>query len=49
MVYKGREMAHKEIGYELIDKIMEHLSEDAILEQKPLMAGRNLSVVIRSK
>ncbi len=27
-------MAHKEIGYELIDKIMEHLSEDAILEQK---------------
>ena len=41
-------MAHKEIGYELIDKIMEHLSEDAILEQKPQMAGRNLSVVIRS-
>ena len=39
MVYKGREMAHKEIGYELIDKIMEHLSEDAILEQKPQMAG----------
>lgn len=49
VVYKGREMAHKEIGYELIDKIMEHLSEDAILEQKPQMAGRNLSVVIRSK
>ena len=49
VVYKGREMAHKEIGYELIDKIMEHLGEDAILEQKPQMAGRNLSVVIRSK
>ena len=49
VVYKGREMAHKEIGYELIDKIMEHLSEDAILEQKPQMAGRYLSVVLRSK
>ena len=49
VVYKGREMAHKEIGYELIDKIMEHLSKDVILEQKPQMAGRNLSVVIRSK
>ena len=49
VVYKGREMAHKEIGYELIDKIMENLTDDAVLEQKPQMAGRNLSVVIRSK
>lgn len=49
VVYKGREMTHKEIGYELIDKVMDQLSDDAILEQKPQMAGRNLSVVIRSK
>lgn len=49
VVYKGREMAYKEIGYELIDKLMDQLSNDAILEQKPQMAGRNLSVVIRSK
>ena len=49
VVYKGREMAHKEIGYELIDKLMDQLSDDAILEQKPQMAGRNLSIVIRSK
>lgn len=49
VVYKGREMAHKEIGYELMDKITTMLSEEAIVEQKPQMAGRNLSVVIRSK
>jgi translation initiation factor IF-3 len=49
VVYKGREMAHKEIGYELIQKITDQLEEEAILEQKPQMAGRNLSVVIRSK
>ena len=49
VVYKGREMAHKEIGYELIQKITDQLKEEAILEQKPQMAGRNLSVVIRSK
>ena len=48
VVYKGREMAHKEIGYELMDKITELLSEEAVVEQKPQMAGRNLSVVIRS-
>ena len=48
VVYKEREMAHKEIGYELMDKITELLSEEAVVEQKPQMAGRNLSVVIRS-
>ena len=48
VVYKGREMAHKEIGYELMDKIIESLSEESVVEQKPQMAGRNLSVVIRS-
>ena len=49
VVYKGREMAHKEIGYELIEKITGLLENEAIVEQKPQMAGRNLSVVIRSK
>ena len=49
VMYKGREMAHKEIGYELIEKITTLLEEVAVVEQKPQMAGRNLSVVIRSK
>lgn len=49
VMYKGREMAHKEIGYELVEKITTLLEEVAIVEQKPQMAGRNLSVVIRSK
>ena len=49
VMYKGREMAHKEIGYDLIEKITTLLEEVAIVEQKPQMAGRNLSVVIRSK
>ena len=47
--FRGREMAHRELGYVLIDKVMAQLEEDAILEQKPVMAGRNLSIVIRSK
>jgi len=49
VVYKGREMAHKEIGYELIERIINELEEESVVEQKPQMAGRNLSVVIRSK
>jgi translation initiation factor IF-3 len=47
--YRGREMAHKEIGYELIDRVIEKLQDDAIVEQKPQMAGRNLSITLRSK
>lgn len=47
--YRGREMAHKELGFDMIEKIISLLEDDAILEQKPQMAGRNLSVVIRSK
>ena len=46
--YRGREMAHKELGYEMIDRIIDLLKEDAILEQPPQMAGRNLSIVVRS-
>ena len=47
--YRGREMAHKELGYEMIDKIIALLENEAVVEQKPQMAGRNLSIVIRSK
>lgn len=47
--YRGREMAHKELGYVMIEKIVGLLEEDAIVEQQPQMAGRNLSIVVRSK
>ena len=47
--YRGREMAHKELGYDMINRIIEQLEDDAVTEQQPQMAGRNLSVVIRSK
>ncbi len=47
--YRGRENAHKELGYVMIDRIVALLEEDAIVEQQPIMAGRNLSITIRSK
>lgn len=46
--FRGREMAHQELGYELLNKITEKLSDVALLDQKPQMAGRNLSIVVRS-
>ena len=47
--FRGREMAHQELGYELINRIIELLEDDAVVEQKPQMAGRNLSITVRSK
>lgn len=49
VVFKGREMAHQELGYALIDKVIGLLPENSIIEQKPLLAGRNLSITVRSK
>lgn len=47
--FRGREMAHQELGHAMIEKIITALDNDAIVEQKPQMAGRNLSIVVRSK
>jgi translation initiation factor IF-3 len=46
---KLRENAHRELGYDMITRIMTLLENDAVMEQTPQMAGRNLSVVIRAK
>ena len=49
IVFKGREMAHKELGSELLNKVMELLGSDIIVESKQQMSGRNLSIQIRKK
>jgi len=47
--FRGRENAHREIGYDMMKKIGTMLEEEAVFEHQPQMAGRNLSVVIRKK
>lgn len=49
IVFRGRELAHKELGQVLIEKVLNELTEVAIVEGKPQFAGRNLSVGIRKK
>ena len=49
IVFRGREMAHKEIGNELLDKVISLLGEDIVVENKPQFNGRNLSVGVRKK
>jgi len=49
VVFRGREMAHKEIGEELANKIIDLLGPDIIVESKTQMSGRNLSFSVRHK
>lgn len=49
IIFRGREMAHKEIGRELLDKVLAQLDDVAISDGKPQFSGRNLSIGIRKK
>ena len=49
VIFRGREMAHKELGDDLMQKILAELSEVAIVEGKPQFAGRTRAVGIRKK
>jgi translation initiation factor IF-3 len=44
--FRGREMAHPDIGRKMLEEIGEQLRDIAIVEQKPLMEGRVLSLLL---
>ena len=49
IIFRGREMAHKEIGQELLDRILGELGDGIVVEGKAQFNGRNLAVGIRKK
>jgi translation initiation factor IF-3 len=44
--FRGREMAHPDIGRKMLEEIAEQLREIAVVEQRPLMEGRVLSLLV---
>lgn len=48
VVYRGRELAHKDIGYKLADKVIAHFGETVAVDQNPQFAGRQLTFMIRN-
>jgi translation initiation factor IF-3 len=44
--YRGREMAHQELGMELLKRVEKDLEEYGSVEQRPKMEGRQLTMVI---
>ncbi len=47
--YRGREMAHQELGMEMMQRIEHDLEELGTVEQRPKMEGRQLIMVIAPK
>ena len=47
--FRGREMAHQEIGMELLKRVEADLDELAAVEQFPKMEGRQLTMVLAPK
>lgn len=44
--FRGREMAHQELGMQLLDKVRNELEEEAKVEQFPKLEGRQMTMVM---
>jgi len=47
--FRGREMAHQDLGRAMLDRVKQDLDEFGIVEQYPKMEGRQLIMVIAPK
>ncbi|QIK37628.1 translation initiation factor IF-3 [Caldichromatium japonicum] len=49
MRFRGREHAHRDLGLELLKRIEMDLAEISVVEQQPLMEGRQMVMVLSPK
>jgi translation initiation factor IF-3 len=49
VVYRGRELAHQEIGYRVMEEVMNRISDIVKIETPPKMEGRNLFAIVAPK
>ncbi len=49
MRFRGREMAHKELGLDMLNRVRDDLEEIADVEQSPQLEGRQMVMVMGPK
>ena len=49
VTFRGREMAHQELGYKIIEQVLIDLADVATVEQSPRAEGRTVSLVLSPK
>lgn len=47
--YRGREMAHREIGFKIMEKFSSMLTVENTIERRPRIDGRSMTMVIGPK
>ena len=46
VVFRGREMAHPQLGREVLDAVLEKLQGVAAVERTPIMEGKALTMIL---
>jgi translation initiation factor IF-3 len=49
IMFRGREMAHRDLGFKMMERLAEEVSEVGIVETRPKIEGPNLSTIISAK
>lgn len=49
VLFRGRELAHKEFGRKILDRLQEDLSDISKVEREPLLEGRNMVMYLVKK
>ena len=46
IMFRGREIAHSELGLKVLERIMADIEEEGIVEQAPKLEGRNMVMIL---
>ncbi len=49
LLFRGREISRPQLGREILDRVMEQLSDVAVQEQAPTLSGRDLNMILGMK
>jgi translation initiation factor IF-3 len=49
LLFRGREITRPQLGREILDRVMEQLSDIAVQEQPPTLSGRDLNMIVGMK
>ena len=47
--FRGRELAHTELGYNVLNEVLKRLTSAYVVEKQPAMDGKFMSMTIASK
>jgi translation initiation factor IF-3 len=47
--FRGRQISHSEIGYDVMNSFVERIKDHAVVERRPTMEGRHMIMILAPK